>query len=179
MAAASAAPGSKAGPLGYDDATRASSWRCTGSPAGRVCAAAESRGRRSGARSGDIAILNDNGSLVVGSNAFDLGGVGLRFEPNGQGGYDVVQAAGFRPDLGRRLSLGDDATSEEAARPSRFSFYGASRGSVFVNSDGNLSFTRGDVASDGPLARPRARRSCRARRSSSPTSTRRRAAGSS
>jgi hypothetical protein len=100
-------------------------------------------------RSGDIALLVDNGSLVVASNAFDLGGVGLRFEPNGQGGYDVTRSssAGFRPDLGRRLSLGDDATAEEALAFG-FSFYGASRGSVFVNSDGNLSFTRGDVAID-------------------------------
>ena len=99
-------------------------------------------------RSGDIAILNDNGSLVVGTNNFDLGGVGLRFEPNGQGGYDVVRmSADFRGDLGRRVSLADDATSEEALAFS-FSFYGASRGSAFVNSDGNLTFTRGDIATD-------------------------------
>ena len=88
-------------------------------------------------RSGDIALINDNGSIVVGSNNFDLGGVGLRYEPNSQGGYDVVRmGAAFRSDLGRRVTLADDASSEEALAFG-FSFYGASRGSAFVNSDGN------------------------------------------
>jgi hypothetical protein len=99
-------------------------------------------------RSGDIAVLSDDGSLVVGANAFDLGGAGLRFDPNGRGGYDVQRVSGaFRSDLGRRLPLADDATSEEALAFA-FPFYGTSRSSAFVNSDGNLTFGRGDVATD-------------------------------
>jgi len=48
-------------------------------------------------RSGDVALIVDNGSLVVGTNSFDLGGVGLRFDPNAQGGDDVVRtSSGFR-----------------------------------------------------------------------------------
>jgi hypothetical protein len=106
------------------------------------------KGAEAAPRSGDIALVNDNGTLVVGANPYDLAGVGLRFEPNGQGGYDVVRtSATFRPDFGRRVPLGDDATVEQALAFA-FPFYGASRGSVFVNSDGNLSFTRGDSASD-------------------------------
>jgi hypothetical protein len=63
-------------------------------------------------RSGDIAVLSDDGSLVVGANPFDLGGSVLRFDPNGQGGYDVRRSAGaLRADLGRRLRLADDDTS--------------------------------------------------------------------
>jgi hypothetical protein len=42
-------------------------------------------GQTVASRSGDIAILQDNGSLVVAPNPFDLGGVGLRFDANGQG----------------------------------------------------------------------------------------------
>ncbi len=107
------------------------------------------RARAAGAsavRSGDIAVLADDGSLVVGANPFDLGGAALRFEPNGRGGYDVRRSTGgFRPDLGRRLRLVDDDTSEEALSFS-FPFYGAARASAFVNSDGNLTFGEGDVA---------------------------------
>ena len=151
LAAAQARPGSKAGPLGHDDRD----------PLEFVALHQIARQRRSlaqasslaasaavAARSGEIAVLSDDGSLIVDANSFDLGGVGLRFEPNGLNGYDVVRTdAAFRPDLGRRLSLGDDATSEQAlAFP--FSLYGSSHGSIFVNSDGNLSFTRGDVATD-------------------------------
>jgi len=145
VAATSAAPGSKAGPLGYDDRDPREFVALHRLAGGGVAAAEVTAVARP--RSGDIAVLNDNGSLVVGSNNFDLGGAGLRFEPNAQGGYNVAQAASaFRADLGRRLSLGDDATTEEALAFA-FSFYGAIRSSVFVNSDGNLSFTRGDDAS--------------------------------
>ena len=100
----------------------------------------------SAARSGDIAVLVDDGSMILGANPFDLDGAVLRFEPNGQGGYDVRRASGgFRPDLGRRLRLADDATSEEGLSFA-FPFYGAARACVFVNSDGNLTFGEGDVA---------------------------------
>ena len=106
------------------------------------------RSGRAAVRSGDIAILEDDGSLVIASNVFDLGGVGLRFEPNGQGGYDVRRTSGtFRGNLGQRLRLVDDDTAEQAFAFS-FPFYGPARGSAFVNSDGNLTFGQGDVATD-------------------------------
>ncbi len=144
-AAASGAPGSKAGGLGYDDRDPRE-FLALHQLAGGGVSAAES-GAVAQPRSGDIAILADNGSLVVGTNTFDLGGAGLRFEPNAQGGYDVTRTAStFRGDLGRRLALGDDASAEEALGFG-FRFYGGTHGSVFVNSDGNLSFTRGDSAS--------------------------------
>jgi hypothetical protein len=99
-------------------------------------------------RSGDVAILSDDGSLIVAANPFDLGGAALRFDPNGQGGYDVRRTTpGFRAELGRRLGLADDDTSEEALAFS-FPFYSVARSSAFVNSDGNLTFGRGDVATD-------------------------------
>ena len=100
----------------------------------------------SAVRSGDIAVLTDDGSLVVGANPFDLAGASLRFDPNGRGGYDVRRSTGgFRPDLGRRLRLADDDASDEALAFS-FPFYGRGRASAFVNSDGNLTFGESDVA---------------------------------
>ncbi len=116
-------------------------WRGSGRVAARATGSAA-------VRSGDLVVLNDDGSLITGANAFDLGGLGLRFEPNALGGYDVRRAGGaFRADLGRRLTLADDDTSEQAVG-FPFTFYGVARSSAFVNSDGNLTFGAGDVAID-------------------------------
>jgi hypothetical protein len=102
--------------------------------------------RAAAARSGELAVLSDDGSLVVAANPFDLRGVGLRFGPDGRGGYGVQRAsASFRTTLGERVTLADDDTSERALGFS-FPFYGAARSSAFVNSDGNLTFGEGDVA---------------------------------
>ncbi len=93
-------------------------------------------------------MLSDDGSAIVGANPFDLAGAALRFDPNGQGGYDVRRASGgFRADVGRRLRLTDDDTSEENLGFA-FPFFGSARASLFVNSDGNLTFGRGDVSTD-------------------------------
>ncbi len=152
-AAASRAPGSKAGALGYDDRDPREFIGLHRIARGeRAFGAADTTAPGAAAsvapRSGDIAILNDNGSLVVGANNFDLGGVGLRFEPNGQGGYDVVRtSATFRTEFGRRVSLADDASSEEALGFG-FGFFGATRGTAYVNSDGNITFTRGDTSTE-------------------------------
>jgi len=93
-----------------------------------------------------IAILEDNGDLIVRPNPFDLVNTGLRFEPAG-GGYAVTTTgAEFRSALGRALALGDDdSVAQTIAFP--FAFYGRSFTSLFVNSDGNLTFETGDNAS--------------------------------
>jgi hypothetical protein len=95
---------------------------------------------------GDIAVLEDDGTLFLRENAFDLRGAGLRFEHNGAGGYDVTRIdPSFRQNIGRRLTLADDATSQEMIGFG-FSFYGRTHSSVFVNSDGNLTFEDADTA---------------------------------
>jgi hypothetical protein len=96
---------------------------------------------------GDIAVLRDEGDLIVPANNFDLKGVGLRFTRNSQGGYDVRQAdAAFRTTLGNRLTLTDD-DSERADVSFSFPFYAGSERTAFVNSDGNVTFREGDSAS--------------------------------
>ena len=76
-------------------------------------------------------------------------GVGLRFEPNSQGGYDVVRMGA---DVPQRLRPPRHAGRRRERRRRRsafcFSFFGASRGTAFVNSDGNMTFTRGDSGSE-------------------------------
>jgi hypothetical protein len=133
-----------------------------GSPRWRVLDALwihrQSRGRRAGLTGtgppavtavdiGDIAVLRDEGELVLPANAFDLKGLGLRFTRNAAGGYDVGQAdAGFRPTLGSRLTLEDDDTAQLDV-PFGFPFYAGTERTAFVNSDGNVTFGEGDNAS--------------------------------
>jgi hypothetical protein len=96
---------------------------------------------------GDIAVLEDDGTLLLTQNFFDLRATGLRFERNGAGGYDVAPAdAQFRSPLGRALTLDDDDSRQEAL-PFAFPFYAQTHAAVFVNSDGNLTFEQGDSAS--------------------------------
>jgi len=95
---------------------------------------------------GDIAVVQDQGDIVLPANPFDLRNTGLRFTPSG-GGYTVTKIdASFRSTLGTRVVLGDD-DSAEIDVPFSFSFYGTAQKTAFVNSDGNLTFGEEDKAS--------------------------------
>jgi hypothetical protein len=99
------------------------------------------------ADAGEIAVLRDEGDLIVPANAFDLKGLGLRFTRNQQGGYDVRQTdAAFRGGIGNRVTLGDDDTVQADVAFS-FPFFSANERTAFVNSDGNITFREGDNAS--------------------------------
>lgn len=94
----------------------------------------------------NIAVLEDTGDLIIRANPFDLANRGVRFEPGG-GGYVVSStSAAFRTPLGRALTLGDDDSSTQALT-SPVAVYGRSFTSLFVNSDGNITFTEADAAS--------------------------------
>jgi hypothetical protein len=96
---------------------------------------------------GDIAVLRDEGDLIVPANNFDLKGLGLRFTRNSQGGYDVRQAdAAFRTAIGNRITLTDD-DSLRADVSFSFPFYSGNERTAFVNSDGNVTFREADSAS--------------------------------
>jgi hypothetical protein len=95
---------------------------------------------------GQIAVVQDQGDVLLRPNPFDLGGSGLRFTPDGPG-YDIARIdPGFRQTLGGAISLEDDATSE-ATVGFGFPFYGRPATRAFVNSDGNITFGEGDAAS--------------------------------
>lgn len=95
---------------------------------------------------GEIAVIEDDGTIFLPANAFDLANTGLRFRPSG-GGYEVSRVdAAFRTALGTRLTLGDDDTAR-VPLPSALSFFGGTTGDAFVNSDGNITFGVGDGSS--------------------------------
>jgi hypothetical protein len=93
-----------------------------------------------------VAVLKDDGDLILLRNFFDLQGAGLEFRT----GSDSASVARVdRPvaaDGGTRLSLTDDSTVS-VALPFSFPYYGQAYTQLFVNSDGNLTFGAGDNAS--------------------------------
>ena len=96
---------------------------------------------------GEIAVIQDQGDLILPPNTYDLRALGLRYTRNGTGGYDVRRIDGdFRPTLGTRVTLTDD-DSVPRTLPFAFSFYTQAHGIAFVNSDGNLTFEEEDRAS--------------------------------
>jgi|SRR5579871_59945 len=98
---------------------------------------------------GEIAVLPDDGGVVARRNSFDLDQQTLTFLPApplsgvysfelNAAGYDAAAAA-----AGTALSLADDDT-HQVTLSFPFPFFGTVYRSVFVNSDGNLTFGQGD-----------------------------------
>jgi hypothetical protein len=96
---------------------------------------------------GDVAVVQDEGDIILPPNTYDLKTVGLRFARNVAGGYNVTRIEGlFRASLGTRLTLSDDDSSQQNV-PFTFSFYGKAETTAFVNSDGNITFEEADKSS--------------------------------
>jgi hypothetical protein len=102
---------------------------------------------------GQIAVLQDQGDLILPADPFDLANAGLRFTPAPTGYAVEDRPASFRSSLGQQLTLGDD-DSVEVDVPFGFRFFGATETKAFVNSDGNVTFVEEDKAStDRDIAR--------------------------
>jgi hypothetical protein len=96
---------------------------------------------------GEIAVIQDEGDLILPPNTYDLRNLGLRFTRNGSGGYNVTRIEGsFRAALGTRLTLTDD-DGVSGTVPFAFTFFGKTQTAAFVNSDGNITFEEADKSS--------------------------------
>jgi hypothetical protein len=99
---------------------------------------------------GDVAVIVDNGAILVPPSAghpFDLTAPSaIVFTPSTSGFSVAAIQVPFDPNVGAPLALGDDDTTQV---PLGFAvpFLGASYTSVWVNSDGNVTFGTGDAAS--------------------------------
>ncbi len=102
---------------------------------------------------GSIALVEDTDGVVARQNQFSLDNNTLTFTPTAPnavryryalaaGGYDAAAASGGTP-----LAALDDDDSRAVSLPFAFPFFGAAYTQLFVNSDGNLTFTAGDNAS--------------------------------
>ncbi len=103
---------------------------------------------------GQIAVMRDEGDLILPPNAFDLRSTGWLFARNGSGGYDIRRSdRAFQSSVGEKVPLGDDA-SARLALPFTFPFYAGRYTEAFLNSDGNVTFVSEDHAStDRNIAR--------------------------
>ena len=103
---------------------------------------------------GQIAVIRDEGDLVLTANAFDLRVTGVAFARNGSGGYDARRSdRTFQSSVGERIPLGDD-DSARLTLPFTFPFYAGRYPEAFVNSDGNVTFVVEDhVSTDRNVAR--------------------------
>jgi uncharacterized protein (TIGR03437 family) len=101
---------------------------------------------------GDIAILDDSDGVVARLNEFNLDQKTVTFSPTSpaagryrfnvsHSSYDLAAAT-----FGVRIGAFEDDDTRQFSLKFQFPFFGASYQEVFVNSDGNLTFTAGDVA---------------------------------
>jgi hypothetical protein len=101
----------------------------------------------------NVAILHDRDDLIIRRNPFDLESGGLRFTPNGNGGYDVARLSLAPGSPGTMLAV---ATGGAAPLnlPFAFPFFGRTWDRAFVQSDGSMSFGAADAGAGEPgLAR--------------------------
>ena len=94
---------------------------------------------------GQVAILNDNGTVTRPANPFDLQGKSIQFFRRPKGMSAVRSALGFKQLIGDQLDLGDD-DSIEVQFPNGFEFAFGDQvyTSAFVNSNGSVTFGEAD-----------------------------------
>lgn len=100
---------------------------------------------------GDIAVIADNGAIVIPAkapNPIDLTlPTNVVFTPTATGFGVGFAPATFDPGVGSALPLSDDDSEEVALGSFSFPFLGQSYASIFVNTDGNVTLGAGDGAS--------------------------------
>ncbi|MCI0602646.1 hypothetical protein L0156_06495 [bacterium] len=97
---------------------------------------------------GEIAVIEGSPSTIIQPNSFDLQGKKILLN-EAAGIYKLrVRGGSVAGSQGSAITLGDD-DSEQVNFTSGFSFpfFGTTYTSVFINSDGNLTFTEKDDAS--------------------------------
>jgi hypothetical protein len=103
---------------------------------------------------GQLAVVRDEGDLILPANPYDLRGIDVTFARNGAGGYDLRRSdRQFQSAVGDQIPIGDDE-SARVALPFTFPFYAGRYAELFVNSDGNVTFgVEEHASSDRNVAR--------------------------
>lgn len=119
----------------------------------RAQSSGEVKSAPSVSRSGHLAVIEDDGSLISAPNPFDLAGRSFQLLRRPRGMSAVRSKLGVKALVGTRLDLADGG-SVEVPFPAGFAFPlgEAVHHSVYVNADGNLTFGAGDPDSTPSLA---------------------------
>ena len=94
----------------------------------------------------NIAVIEDDGTILLPPRLFDLINNGVQFKRSGPGTRAERFVGGVSDVRGNPIAIGDD-DSRAVDLPFSFVFYGISYDRVFINSDGNLTFNDAESAS--------------------------------
>ncbi len=100
---------------------------------------------------GNVAIIEATGGVVIQPNVFDLNGQNVTFLRGGAGYTATSGPSNFSRVAranGSAIALADDA-AKEVLLPFAFPFFSGIHLSVFVHSDGNVTFEEPEAASSG------------------------------
>jgi hypothetical protein len=93
---------------------------------------------------GNVSVLHDDGTLIIPANSFDMQNTSLVFTPQGSG-YTVQSVTPTYVSPGNNAQLAQlGGGSAKIQLPFTFKFYGTSYTSLFLNSNGNLTFATVD-----------------------------------
>jgi hypothetical protein len=95
---------------------------------------------------GNVAIVDDDGTLVSDANPMDLDNRGIQFKRKKSGVATSSFGGGIGASRGEMITIGDD-DSVEVDLAFSFRYFGKRYRKVFINSDGNLTFNTGDSES--------------------------------
>ncbi len=96
---------------------------------------------------GDVAVIEDDGTLVSEPSEFDLSGQGINFKRRKNNLRAVRSTVPVKDDLGSLVEIQDDDSVLIEFPSFDFPFFGTRYEHVFLNSDGNLTFVEADNAS--------------------------------
>jgi len=93
---------------------------------------------------GQIAVVRDEGDLILPPNPYDLRSIAVTFVRTGVGPFDLRRSdRTFQSSVGDKIPLGDD-DSAPVSLPFAVPFYSGRYSDLFVNSDGNITFVSDD-----------------------------------
>lgn len=100
-------------------------------------------------RVGDVAVIVDDGSIIIQPNQQDIANFGVQYVPQKKGGY-VASPSGepVSDTIGDRVTLGDDdSVAVTFPKGFKFKFFNKAYTKMFVHSDGNITFVAADAGS--------------------------------
>src|SRR6266496_2581101 len=104
---------------------------------------------------GDIALAEDDGTVVISPTRFNLKNSSILFTPDGDGYRISAGDVGFSRDFGTRLGYffgvdnklgdGDNGYRDITLQGAQFPFFGVSYDTIYVCTNGYITFNQGDT----------------------------------